>query len=67
MVGGGSGLSCSFFVSMLWLTVSNALDRSRATRMVRCAGLRWLRPLAMLVFRLRSADVVECFFLKPCW
>ena len=49
------------------LTVSNALRMSRATVIVRSGGLFWLKPVALVLFMLCSAVVVEWLLLKPCW
>ena len=48
------------------LTVSNALLISSATAIVCSRGLFWLKPVAMVLFRLCSAVLVEWFLLKPC-
>ena len=48
------------------LTVSNALDMSRAVATVRVGGLCWLSLVVIVSFILCSAVVVECCFLKPC-
>ena len=48
------------------LTVSNALLMSSATVIVRSGGLFWLKPVAMVLFMLCSAVLVELLFLKPC-
>ena len=48
------------------LTVSNALLMSSATVIVRSDGLFWLKPVAMGLFMLCSAVLVEWLFLKPC-
>ena len=42
------------------LTVSNALLMS--TVIVRSGGLFWLKPVAMVLFMLCSAVLLECFF-----
>ena len=52
---------------MWWLTVSNALDMSRAIVMVLLGGRFWLNPVMMWFVRVCKAVVVECAFLKPCW
>ena len=49
------------------LTVSNALHMSSATVIVRSSGLFWLKPVAMVLFMLCSAMLVEWLFLKPCF
>ena len=46
------------------LTVSNAL--SSATVIVRSGGLFWLKPVAIGLFMLSSAVLVEWLLLKPC-
>ena len=51
---------------MCMLTVLNALLMSSATVIVRCGGLFWLKHVAMLLFMLCSAVVVEWLLLKPC-
>ena len=48
------------------LTVSIALLMSSATVMVRSGGLFWLKPVAMVLFMLCSAVLVEWLFLKTC-
>ena len=48
------------------LTVSNALLMSSATVLVRSGGLFWLKPVAMMLFMLCSAVLVEWLLLKPC-
>ena len=48
------------------LTVSNAFLMSSATVMVRSGGLFWLKPVAMVLFMLCSAVLVEWLLLKPC-
>ena len=48
------------------LTVSNVLLMSNATVIVRTGGLFWLKPVAMVLFMLCSAELVEWFLLKPC-
>ena len=47
-------------------TVSNALLMSSATVIVRPGGLFWLKPVAMVLFMLCSAVLVESLLLKPC-
>ena len=39
---------------------------SSATVIVRSGGLFWLKPVAMVLFMLCSAVLVEWSFLKPC-
>ena len=51
----------------VWSTMSKALERSRDIMAVRRGGLGWLKPVAMRLVRGRSAVVVECCCLKPCW
>ena len=48
------------------LTVSNYLLMSSATVIVRSGGLFWLKPVAMVLFMLCSAVLVEWLLLKPC-
>ena len=48
------------------LTVSNALFMSSATVIVRSGVLFWLKPVAMVLFMLCSAVLVEWLLLKPC-
>ena len=48
------------------LTVSNTLLMSSATVIVRSGGLFWLEPVAMLLFMLCSAVLVEWLLLKSC-
>ena len=48
------------------LTVSNALLISSATVIVNSGGLFWLKPVAMVLFMLCSAALVEWLLLKPC-
>ena len=48
------------------LTVSNVLLMSSATVIVRSCGLFWLKPVAMVLFMLCSAVIVEWLLLKPC-
>ena len=48
------------------LTVSNALLMSSATVILRSVGLFWLKPVAMVLFMLCSAVLVEWLLLKPC-
>ena len=48
------------------LTVSNALLMSSATVIVRSGGLFWLKPVAMVLFILCIAVLVEWLILKPC-
>ena len=48
------------------LTMSNALLMSSATVIVRSGGLFWLKLVAMVLFMLYSAVLVEWLLLKPC-
>ena len=48
------------------LTMSKALLMSSDTVIVRSAGLFWLKPVAMVLFMLCSAGLVEWLLLKPC-
>ena len=48
------------------LTASNALVMSSATLIVPSGGLFWLKPVAMVLFMLCSAVLVEWLLLKPC-
>ena len=48
------------------LTVSNTLLMSSATVIVRSGGLFWLKHVAMVLFMLCSAVLVEWLLLKPC-
>ena len=57
---------CSLCVSVCMLTVSNALLMSSATVIVRSGGLFWLKPVAMVLFMLCSAVLLEWLLLKPC-
>ena len=50
---------CSSCMSVCMMTVSNALLMSSATVIVRSGGLFWLKPVAMVVFMLCSAVLVE--------
>ena len=49
------------------LIVSNALLMSSATVIVRSSGLFWLKHVAMVLFMLCSAVLVEWLLLKPSW
>ena len=49
------------------LTVSNVLFISSATVIVRSGDLFWLKPVAMLLFMLCSAVLVEWLLWKPCF
>ena len=46
-------------------TVSNVLLMSSATAFVRSGGLFWLKLVAMVLFMLCSAVLVEWSLLKP--
>ena len=48
------------------LTVSNVLRMSSATVIVCSGGLFWLKPVAMVLFMLCSAVLLEWLVLKPC-
>ena len=48
------------------LTVSDALLMSSATVSVCSCGLFCLKPVAMVLFMLCSAVLVEWLFLMPC-
>ena len=48
------------------LTVLNALLMSSATVIVRSGDLFWLKPVAMVLFMLCSAMLVELWLLKLC-
>ena len=58
-------LVCGMFVWCM-LTVSNALLMPSATVILRSGGLFWLKPVAMVVFLLCSAVLVEWLLLKQC-
>ena len=51
---------------MCVLTVSNALLMFSATVGVRSGGLFWLKHVAMVLFMLCSAVLVEWLLLRPC-
>ena len=51
---------------VLWLTVSNALDRSIDTATVRRGGHRSLKPVTTWCVRGRRAVVVDRVGRKPC-
>ena len=53
-------------MSVILLTLSNALLLSSATVIVRFGGLFWLNHGAMVLFLLCSAVLVEWLLLKPC-
>ena len=46
---------------------SKALEKSMATAVVLAGGLSSLNPSAIAADSGRSAVVVECLDLKPCW
>ena len=48
-------------------TVSNAFLVSSATVIVCSGGLLWLKPVAIVLFMLCSAVLVEWLLLKPCY
>ena len=48
------------------LTVSNALLMSSSTVIVRFGGLFWLNTVAMVLFMLCTAVLIEWLLLKPC-
>ena len=52
------------YVCVCMLTVSNVLLMSSATVIVRL--FFWLKPVAMVLFMLCSAGLVEWLLLKPC-
>ena len=52
-------------VSVCMMMVSNALLMSSATVIVRFGGLFWLKPVALVLFVLYSAVLVEWLLLKP--
>ena len=45
-------MSRSFFVRVCMFTVSNALNMSSATAMVRAGGILWLKPDAIVLLML---------------
>ena len=53
-------------ITVCMLTVSNALLMSSATVIVCFSGLFLLKPVAMVLFMLCSAVLVEWLLLKPC-
>ena len=55
---------CSLCVSVF--TVSNTLLMSSAIVIMRSCGLFWLKPVAMVLFMLCSAVLVEWLRLKQC-
>ena len=57
---------CSMCASVCMLTVSNALLMSSATVLVRSGGLFWLKHVAIVLFMLCNAVLVEWLLLKPC-
>ena len=50
---------CSLCVGVCMLTVSNAFLVSSATVIVRSGGLFWLKHVAMVLFMLCSAVLIE--------
>ena len=50
---------CSLCVSVCLLTVSNILLMSSATVILRSGGLFWLKHVAMVLFMMSSAVLVE--------
>ena len=63
----GSVVCVSEVMSLVWLTMSKALEKSIDMVSVRCGGLGWLKPEATVCVRGMSAVVVLCRVLKPCW
>ena len=62
----GMFIWCSLCVSMCMLTVSNVLLMFIVTVIV-CSGVYfWLKPVAMVLFMLCSAVLVEWLLLNPC-
>ena len=53
-------------VSVCMFTMSNAFLVSSATVIVRSGGLFWLKHVAMVLFMLCGAVLVEWLLLKPC-
>ena len=53
-------------MSLVGLTVSNALEKSIDTATVLCGGLGWLKPRATLCASGKSAVVVLCCLRNPC-
>lgn len=62
----GMFVCVSLCISLCRLTVSKALDMSRATTTVLCGGFFLLKPCVMRLFMLCSAVFVLCLGLKPC-
>ena len=56
----------SFIMRVCILTVSNALLMSSVTANVRSGGLFWLKLVAIVLFMLCSAVLVQWLPLKPC-
>ena len=56
----------SLCVNVCMLTVSNALLMSRAIMIVRSVCLFWLKPVAMVLFMLFSAVLVEWLLFTQC-
>ena len=63
----GSDVCVSEVMSLVWLTMSKALEKSIDMVSVRCGGLGSLKPEATVCVRGMSAVVVLCRVLKPCW
>ena len=61
----GMIVCCSLCVSVCMFTVSKVLLMSSATVIVRSGCLFWLKPVAMVLFMLCSAVLVEWLRLKP--
>ena len=61
---GGRGDLLILDSSLLWQTVSNAADKSKATQTVRSGGFLWLNLIAMSFVNCNRAEVVECSCLK---
>ena len=60
----GKFVWCSLCVSVCMLTGSNALLMSSAAVIARSGGLFWLKPVAMVLFMVCSAVLVEWLRLK---
>jgi len=63
----GMFVCVSLCMSVCRLTVSKALDMSRAIASVLCGGFCLLNPAVIVLLMICNAVVVECCFLKPCW
>ena len=59
-------IGCLLLLSLFIIYLFNALLMSSATVIVRSGGLSWLKPVAMVLFMLCSAMLVEWLLLKPC-